>query len=248
MDNKKKKPKKTVLLASGFLFVLLAGGYVAYDYYAGNHVEIEAVIPAAGQPSAGQQASGQPPGGQPAPGSTSTPSIADKLNGAWKVAAPSKVYFSVTTSKETVNFVGDQVRGEWQVDLAKSANMKGQGEADIASLSSGNGQRDGHIKGNDYLQASTHPKASFQVTSFEGVPSEWKEGQVVPLKMKGKLNVKGIDKEVTFDSNALYEQNQLKLSGSTVVTFGDYGMKNPHAVVLQTENNVTVRLELVLNK
>ncbi|MBD2860806.1 hypothetical protein [Paenibacillus oceani] len=43
---------------------------------------------------------------------------------------------------------------------------------------------------------------------------------VVPLKMKGKLNVKGVDKDVTFDSNALYEQNQLKLSGSTVVTFG----------------------------
>jgi polyisoprenoid-binding protein YceI len=252
MNNNKKKPKKTVLLASGFLFVMLAGGYAAYDYYAGNHVEIEGVIPAAGQASAGQQTSEQPSGGGQLSGGQSASSaaapIAGKLNGTWKVAAPSKVYFSVTTSKETVNFVGDQVRGEWLVDLSAPANMKGQGEADIASLSSGNGQRDGHIKGNDYLQAATYPKATFQVTSFEGVPAEWKEGQVVPLKLKGKLNVKGVDKDVTFDSNALYEQNQLKLSGSTVVTFGDYGMKNPHAVVLQTENNVTVRLELVLNK
>ncbi|MBD2860807.1 YceI family protein [Paenibacillus oceani] len=51
-----------------------------------------------------------------------------------------------------------------------------------ALLSSGNGQRDGHIKGNDYLQAATYPKAAFQVTSFEGVPAEWKEGQSFLLR------------------------------------------------------------------
>ena len=237
MGNKQRKPKKTVLFASGLAFVLLAGGYAAYDYYAGNHVEIERVIPAGGQASSGQASSG---------GAAAV--SAQSLNGTWKVAASSKAYFSVTTSKETVNFVSDQVAGQWDLNAADPAQSKGQGEVPIASISSGNGQRDGHIKGKDYLQADAFPKATFQVSSFEGLPKEWKEGAAVPFKMKGKLNVKGVDKEVTFESNALYEQGQLKLSGTTVVTFGDFGMKNPHTVVLEAENNVTVRLELVLSK
>jgi polyisoprenoid-binding protein YceI len=237
--NKRNKNNKNVLYASGLAVLLLAGGYSLYDYYAGNHVEIEQVIPSSGQAAAGQ----------PSSAAASTAVSADKLNGTWNIAAASsKVYLSVTTSKETVNIVGDKVQGQWTVNLSDPAQTKGQGEVEIASLGSGNGQRDNHVKGNDYLQASAHPKATFAVTGFEGMPAEWKEGQVVPLKIKGKLNVKGIDKEATFDSSALYEQGQLKLSGSTVVTFADFGMKNPHAVVLAAENNLTVRLELVFTK
>jgi hypothetical protein len=38
------------------------------------------------------------------------------------------------------------------------------------------------------------------------------------------------------------------LSGTTMVTFEDFGMANPHSIVLDTENNLEVRLELVLSK
>ncbi|PYI52063.1 YceI family protein [Paenibacillus flagellatus] len=238
MKSKSNQKRKTVLLSSGLAVALLVGGYAAYDYYAGNHVEIEQVIPAAGQASGA--------GGAAAAGSASVQP--QQLNGTWATTDASKVYFSVTTSKETVNFVGDKVKGEWIVDTADPSRMQGKGEVDISSLSSGNGQRDGHVKGDDYLQASAHPTATFQATSFEGLPAEWKEGAVAPFKLKGKLTVRGIEKEVTFDSNALYEQGALKLSGQTVVTFADFGMKNPHAVVLDTQNDLTVRLELVLNK
>ncbi|MNC71112.1 YceI-like domain protein [compost metagenome] len=66
--------------------------------------------------------------------------------------------------------------------------------------------------------------------------------------MTGTLTVKGIEKEVTFDSQAVYSGGQLMLSGTTTVTFADFGMKNPHSIVLDTENDLEVRLELVLSK
>ncbi|GAA3408654.1 YceI family protein [Paenibacillus hodogayensis] len=251
MANRPKTSKnKNVLYASGLALLLLAGGYTAYDYYAGNHVEIEQVIPSAGQASPGQNASpASPSQGNSGQAAAADAVPADKLNGTWStVDGSSKVYVSVTTSKETVNIAGDKVKGQWTVNVADPAQTKGQGEVEIASLNSGNNQRDNHIKSDDLLQAASHPKAAFAVTSFEGLPAAWKEGQVVPLKIKGSLTVKGITKDVVFDANALYEKAQLKLSGSTVVTFGDFGMKNPHTVVLAAENNLTVRMELVFGK
>ncbi|MMZ68535.1 YceI-like domain protein [compost metagenome] len=66
--------------------------------------------------------------------------------------------------------------------------------------------------------------------------------------MPGTLTVKGVDKDVIFEAQALYQDNQVRLSGVTTVTFADFGMQNPHSVVLETENDISVRLELVLER
>jgi len=225
--------KNSIFIAASVGLVVLIGGYAAYDYFAGNHVQIEQVIPAnAQQANAGSAATVQ----------------ADKLKGNWTIQQPSNVYFSVKTSKEEVNFSLNSVKGSWQLDPANPANMKGEGTVDLATLSSGNPQRDNHIKSKDYLQTDTNPQATFKVKSFGSIAKEWKEGQTVPVNLEGTLTVKGISKDVTFASEALYSQDTLKLSGKTKVTFADFGMKNPHAVVLETENDVTVRLELNLKK
>ncbi|MNP68573.1 YceI-like domain protein [compost metagenome] len=93
-----------------------------------------------------------------------------------------------------------------------------------------------------------HPKATFAVKSFENLPKEWKAGVTESFKMTGTLTVRGISKDVTFDAKAQLDGSQLKLEGQTVVTFEDYGMKNPHTVVLSAQNDVTVQLRLVLAK
>ncbi|MFD1909618.1 YceI family protein [Paenibacillus rhizoplanae] len=91
-------------------------------------------------------------------------------------------------------------------------------------------------------------QSTFAVKSFSELPKEWTEGTAVPVKLQGTLTVKGIEKEVTFDAQALYSGGQLKLSGTTMVTFEDFGMSNPHSIVLDTENDLEVRLELTLSK
>ncbi|MNB97668.1 hypothetical protein D3C75_449000 [compost metagenome] len=221
------------------VIVIVAGGgigYYAYDYYAGNHVEVKDVIGASSS-SGGTQAAAAATSAAPA-----------DVNGTWNIQSASEVYFSVTTSKETVNFSVKPVTGSWTLNTADAAQNKAEGSVDLSGLSSGNGQRDNHIKGSDYLQVDQHPKATFAVKSFENLPKEWKAGVTESFKMTGTLTVRGISKDVTFDAKAQLDGSQLKLEGQTVVTFEDYGMKNPHTVVLSAQNDVTVQLRLVLAK
>ncbi|CAM4506718.1 YceI family protein [Paenibacillus macerans] len=232
------KKTRNWIIAGGAAAVILigTGGYKFMDNYLGNRVEIEQAIPASGA-VADASADGE-----------KTVVTAERLNGEWKITDASKVYFSVTTSRETVNFENAAVSGTWTIQLDQPEDMKAEGVLEMSDVNSGNGQRDEHIKTADFFDVAQYPQATFTAASFEGLPGEWEEGKVYDFKMAGTMNVKGIDKEVTFDGQALYQDNQVRLSGTTTVTFADFGLQNPHNVVLDTENDISVRLELVLEK
>ncbi|SFF16764.1 YceI-like domain-containing protein [Paenibacillus catalpae] len=237
------KKKQVIWLTAVIVVVLIGiGAYSGFNRYLGNNVEIESVM-AQGEETATSEGAGE------ASASTGEAVSSDKLNGTWSIASGSKVYWSVTTSKETVNFVDEAVTGSWKVDLNDAASMAGEGVVDLTALDSGNSMRDSHVKErDDLLTVTKYPQATFKTKSISSVPAEWNEGAAVPLTISGTLTIKGVDKEVTFDSSAMYKNEQLLLSGKTNVTFADFGMANPHTVVLETENNFTVQLELVLNK
>lgn len=238
------KKKTIVWVAAGVVIVGVITAFTFLNNSLGNNVEIESVIPAQEQ---GNNASGTAAANtaETAAGAAVT---ADQLNGAWNIADTSKVYWSVTTSKETVNFVNASVQGTWNVNLEDAASMKGEGSIEMSALDSGNGQRDEHVKGEDFLAVTQFPKSTFVVKSFSELPAEWTEGTPVEVEMQGTLTVRGIEKDVTFASQAVYSGGQLMLSGTTTVTFEDFGLANPHSIVLDTENNLEVRLELVLTK
>jgi polyisoprenoid-binding protein YceI len=256
-----KKTRNLIIAGAGAVILLGGGGYAVMSNYMGNNVEIESVIPASSPQAAtgtsNSESNASAPGnagsgntGSAAAGSSEgsgTLTSAD-LNGEWSIADASKVYFSVTTSKETVNFENNAVSGHWSIDLENPANMKGTGSIDLSAIDSGNSQRDGHIQSEDYFDIAAYPTANFEAVSFEGLPAEWTEGTVYDFSMKGNLSIRGIDKEVVFAAKALTQDGQVRLSGTTTVTFDDFGMANPHSVVLSTENDVDVQLELVLQK
>lgn len=221
--------KKMVAFAAGVL-VVLGGGYAAYDYFAGNHVTIQEAIPAA------------------APAQSGTSVAASQLDGVWSIRPDSKVYVSVTTSKETVNFEGSSVQGSWTVNTSDFSQMKAEAKLQIDSLQSGNAQRDNHVQGEKFLNAAQYPEAVFTLQDFANFPQEWKEGERVSFDMNGTLTVKGISKDVTFKSEAMYNQGVISMEGSAVVTFDDFGMQNPHTVLLDSQNDVTVQLRLQLER
>ncbi|WP_017812976.1 YceI family protein [Paenibacillus shenyangensis] len=231
------KKTRNWIIASAVVVVLLAvGGYTFMQSYMGNKVEIQQVIPTEAAAAKGQTA-------------TSGASVTGKeLNGDWAISTGSKVYFSVTTSQETVNFVDEKVTGNWKVNVDEPAQMSAEGQIDMSAIDSGTAQRDEHVKEADFFDVSKFPNATFKATSFEGLPTEWTSGATNAFKMKGTLTVKGIEKEVTFDAKGVYQDGKILLSGTTVVTFQDFGMSNPHSVVMSTENDINVQLELVLNK
>lgn len=237
------KKKTTALVAAAVVIAGAITAFILLNNSLGNNVEIESVIPAQNQGTGITEA-----GTAEAAAAAGAAVTAEQLDGAWSIADTSKVYWSVTTSKETVNFVDPAVTGTWNVNLADAGSMTGEGTVDMSALDSGNGQRDEHVKGGDFLAVTQFPESTFVVNSFSELPAEWTEGTAVPVELQGTLTVKGIEKEVTFDSQAVYSGGQLMLSGTTMVTFEDFGLSNPHSIVLETENNLEVRLELVLSK
>lgn len=231
------KKTRNWIIASAVVVVLLAvGGYTFMQSYMGNKVEIQQVIPTEAAAAEGQEA-------------TSGASVTGtELNGDWAISDASKVYFSVTTSQETVNFVDNKVSGSWKVNVDDPAQMSAEGQIDMNAIDSGTAQRDEHVKQADFFDVSKFPNATFKATSFEGLPSEWVSGATNEFKMAGTLTVKGVEKEVTFDAKGVYQDGKILLSGTTMVTFQDFGMTNPHSVVMTTENDINVQLELVLTK
>ncbi|MFS0871194.1 YceI family protein [Paenibacillus xylanilyticus] len=235
-----KKTKTWVISGVAAIAILGGGGYYFANSFMGNNVDIEQVLPASTAASTTDAGTGTAVANEAA--------SAEQLNGDWTISEGSKVYFSVTTSQETVNFVDEQVSGTWTINVDDASQMKADGQIEMSGIDSGNGQRDNHVKEADFFDVSTHPQATFTATSFEGVPAEWTAGQTAEFKMNGTLTVKGVEKEVTFDAKAAYENDQVLLSATTMVTFEDFNMENPHSVVLSTENDIQVQLELKLSK
>ncbi|MEK5059743.1 hypothetical protein BK126_27235 [Paenibacillus sp. FSL H7-0326] len=226
--------KKRNWIIAGAAAALIVGGTAAYggiNNFLGNNVEIESVMSGNTEPS----------------GEAQTVS-SEELTGAWALQDESKVYWSITTSQETVNFVNDAVTGSWSIDFEAPESMSAEGIMDMSALDSGNAQRDDHLQESDFFDVAAYPEATFTADTFTGLPEEWTEGEVVPVTIEGTMTVRGIEKDVTFFSEVSYQEGNLLLSGQTEVTFDDFGMENPHNVVVETENDVNVRLELVLSQ
>ena len=65
-------------------------------------------------------------------------------------------------------------------------------EADVESINTRNEQRDAHLKSNDFFDAPTFPKLSFQSSQFKSVSPQ-------SFAMMGTFEMKGVKKEVTLN-------------------------------------------------
>jgi polyisoprenoid-binding protein YceI len=85
-----------------------------------------------------------------------------------------------------------EYRGTLALDTADFTRSSFEGEIDVASIDTGNGQRDDHLRTNDFFDAPNHPKITFKSTSIE--PKG--DGEYV---VHGDLTIRGVTKPVTFD-------------------------------------------------
>lgn len=89
--------------------------------------------------------------------------------------------------------------------------------ADIASIHTGNDQRDGHLKSPDFFDAETHPKLTFVSTSVESAGD-------AELKVTGDLTIRGTTKPITL--NVEIGGVQKNMYGQTVAGFEVAGKLN----------------------
>lgn len=83
-------------------------------------------------------------------------------------------------------------RGDLRIDPANFTHSSVEGEIDVASIDTGNNDRDNHLRTNDFFDAVNHPKITFRSVSIEAKDA----GDYV---VHGDLTIRGVTKRVALD-------------------------------------------------
>jgi len=154
---------------------------------------------------------------------TDTYTIPGHKAGTWTIdPSHSEVSFSVRhlliskVKGKFEKFDATFVTGESSLDTQLTAT------ADVESINTGDANRDGHLRTNDFFNAPEFPTITFVSKSV--VPNK------DDLAVTGDLTLKGVTKEVTFTvefggfGNDLYGNYKLGLTAKTVINRNDFGV------------------------
>jgi polyisoprenoid-binding protein YceI len=122
-------------------------------------------------------------------------------------------------------------------------------EADVDSINTGNAQRDGHLKSDDFFNAEKFPKVKFVSKSLTKVDNE-------NYKVEGDITLRDVTKPITL--NAVYGGTIKNFYGKTAAGFEitgklnrkDFGLKWHAAteagqIVVSDEVRLDVTMEIV---
>jgi polyisoprenoid-binding protein YceI len=135
-----------------------------------------------------------------------TPSTLD-LTGTWDIdPAHTRLGFAARHAMvATVRGGFNVFSGFITIDHANPEKSAAEVDIDATSFATGNEQRDGHVKGADFLDVENHPTIVFRSTGAEAVGDD-------EYKLHGELIVKGVARPVTLD---------LEYQGSSPDPFGN---------------------------
>jgi polyisoprenoid-binding protein YceI len=113
--------------------------------------------------------------------------------------------------------------GTLRLDEKDFAKSQFEGEIDVASVDTGNADRDNHLRTNDFFDAPNHPKITFKSTKIE--PKS--EGEFV---VHGDLTIRGVTKNIALDvefsgtSKNPYGKTVAGFSAHTTINRKDFGV------------------------
>jgi polyisoprenoid-binding protein YceI len=142
------------------------------------------------------------------------------------------------------------VEGTLQLDESNPTNSSAEIRISAASLATGNGQRDGHLRSADFFDAETHPTIAFRSTSIEQVGTS-------DFRISGDLTIQETTRPIVFDATFLgfYTSMQgtrrVGLSARTMINRKDWGLG--WNVALETGGwlvgeNVTIEVEIAADE
>ncbi|MCC7430466.1 YceI family protein [bacterium] len=183
-------------------------------------------------------------------------------------AEPTKFMFSAGGDRNVVKYESEapieniigitgKVDGEITLDVEKlKGAISGKIDVDVASFKSGIDLRDEHFRDN-YLHTAKFPKSTF---TFKEIISTDKEklakGETAKIKIKGTLDLHGVQKEITIEAKISYLDkikelegygyvgNILVLKSDFVVALKDYGIERPAMLALKLGENIKVSVSV----
>ncbi|HVB96669.1 MAG TPA: YceI family protein [Chloroflexota bacterium] len=124
----------------------------------------------------------------------------------------------------TVKGTFSKVDGQIEFDPEHPENASVVAQADVASVTTHDEGRDGHIRSADFFDAENHPTISFRSQKVEP------KGRGQEAKVIGDLTIHGVTKEVDFDAEFLGEGpdpwggTRVGFNASTTINRKDFGL------------------------
>lgn len=148
-----------------------------------------------------------------------------ELTGTWDVdPAHTRLGFAVRHAMvATVRGGFDVFSGTIVIDQADPAASSAEVEIDAASITTGNEQRDAHLRSPDFLDVETHPTLTFRSTSAEEVDAD-------TYRLHGELTIKGQARPVTLDLDFQgtggdpFGNTRAGFEGRTTINRKDWGL------------------------
>ncbi|GAA2119595.1 YceI family protein [Kitasatospora saccharophila] len=139
-------------------------------------------------------------------------------------AAHSKIGFAVRHAMVT-NVRGEfaEYEGKLHLDGTDPAASTAELVIKVASISTGQAQRDEHLRTGDFFDAAAHPEITFKSTSAERVDGD-------TYRLHGDLTIKGttrpvaLDLEFTGAATDVYGANRVGFEGGTSVDRTAWGL------------------------
>jgi polyisoprenoid-binding protein YceI len=245
---RRRAPKRTASTASRLLFSIAAIAVVGVIVVAAGwwlFVRSNAKL-ATGPPAIPQElvnATDTPDTDGDVPSLLTFRIIADQSEGAYFVSEQlASLSIPSTASATTTDIEGEfhlTVDGPELTDGAVS-----QFTIDLSTLRSDESRRDSRVR--DALETDAYPTATFTFASFTGYDPSIPEGEQQDLLLTGTLDLHGVQREVTWNVEALRVANVITALATVTIAFADYGITPPSvAGFTLVGNQATLQVQLV---
>ncbi len=122
--------------------------------------------------------------------------------------------------------------GALTIDFDDLTSIKGTIKMPVASMKSGNAQRDDHLKGEEWLDAANHPEITFEVTAVKIVEAPTGDAiKEAKVEVAGKFTLRGVTTELTAPATLKWKGDKVKVETAFQVKLADYAVKGKQGVV-----------------
>lgn len=168
--------------------------------------------------------------------------------GTWVVAQGSQVVFTSSAPMESFEGRTDRISGDLVcVPADGSGDVTLRMEVDLASLDTGIGLRNRHMREN-HLETDTYPTAVFTGgTVVKGDLRDLRPGATTHLEVQGVIDLHGVSRELTVPADVtMGADGSLRVSAAFVVKLSDHEIDRPRFLVMKLADEQEVAVELRL--